>query len=193
MFRRTLGRPLAATLAMVVALALVVPAVSRAAERIQVALTPQVVERYLRSRTEFETLFRSLEQRFGPARAEEGEDELNGLASYLDRTAARTEINAVLKRNGFASFDQWSNVSYSVLLAAGTALSPAMSGTLDEEKAKVVQQIEADGSLSPEDRQRQLAELDEQFSALARYAPKPENIEAVRPYLDKLKTVISGD
>ncbi len=68
-----------------------------------------------------------------------------------------------------------------------------MSGTLDEEKAKVVQQIEADGSLSPEDRQRQLAELDEQFSALARYAPKPENIEAVRPYLDKLKVIIGGD
>ena len=103
------------------------------------------------------------------------------------------EIETVLKRNGFASFDQWSNVSYSVLLAAGTALSPAMGGSLEEEKSKVVQQIDADQTLSPEERKRQLTELDEQFAALARFAPRPENIEAVRPYLDKLKTIIGGD
>jgi hypothetical protein len=194
MIRRTLHVPRTAllrALAVVVSLSVVAPAQS--GEREQVTVTPPLVERYLKSRTEFETLFKSLEQRFGPAKTEEGDDELMGLASYLDRAAPRKEIEAVLKRNGFTSFDQWSNVSYSVLLAAGTALSPGMGGSLDEEKAKVVQQIDADQSLSPEERKRQLADLDEQFSALARFAPRPENIEAVRPYLDKLKTIIGGD
>lgn len=194
MIRRTLKAPLSAVLqALVLLVALAVQAPAGAADREQVTLTPQLVERYLKSRAEFETLFKSLEQRFGPAKTEEGDDELTGLASYLDRSVPRKEIETVLKRNGFASFDQWSNVSYSVLLAGGTALSPAMGGSLDEEKAKVVQQIDADQTLSPDERKRQLTELDEQFAALARFAPRPENIEAVRPYLDKLKTIIGGD
>jgi hypothetical protein len=194
MIRRTLPAPLGRIVqALALSMALSVAAAAGAAERAQVTVTSPLVERYLKSRSEFETLFKSLEQRFGPAKSDEGDDELMGLASYLDRAVPRKEIEAVLKRNGFASFDQWANVSYSVLLAAGTALSPAMGGSLDEEKAKVVQQIDADQTLSPEERKRELADLDEQFAALARFAPRPENIEAVRPYLDKLKTIIGGD
>jgi tellurite resistance protein len=178
----------------VLCLALATLSPGRAApDRVQVLLTGPLVERYIKSRAEFEMLFKRLETRFGPVAQEEGEDELLGIARYLDRSAPRAEVNAVLKRHGFTSFDQWSNVSYAVLLAAGTALSPATGGTLDEEKAKVVQQIQSDTALSPEDKQRQLADLDEQFAALAQFTPKPENMDAVRPYLDRLKPLIGDD
>jgi tellurite resistance protein len=164
-----------------------------APERIQVALTGPMVERYIKSRPEFEVLFKGFETRFGPLAQEEGEDEILALARYLDRPAARTAVNAVLKRYGFVSFEQWSNISYSVLLAAGTALSPATGATLEEEKAKVAEHIRAEPALSPKERQDQLRDLDDQFAALAQYAPKAGNIEAVRPYLDQLKTLISAD
>jgi hypothetical protein len=51
-----------------------------APDRVQVPPTGPLVERYIKSRAEFETLFKRLETRFGPVAQEEGEDELLGIA-----------------------------------------------------------------------------------------------------------------
>jgi hypothetical protein len=75
------------------------------------------------------------------------------------------------------------------MLAFGAADPQSGPIDLDAEKARVVEEIEADKTLTAEDKKQALAALDEQFAALADFQPLPGNVDVVKPYLDKIREI----
>jgi hypothetical protein len=80
-------------------------------------------------------------------------------------------------------------VAQSVMLAFGAADPQSGPVDLEAEKARVIEEINADKSLSEEDKTQALAALDEQFAALADFQPLPGNVEVVTPYLDRIREI----
>lgn len=175
----------------------------------QVPLNPKLVEHFIAAWPEFEALREKLaaanpqasEQNKNPkdqpesdeAEVGEAEDPVGALAAYLDDPKAKPEIEAVLKKHDFATYSDWADVAQSVLLAFG-ASDPDGGGTdLAAEKKKVQEEIEADAALSVDEKKSALKDLDEQFAALESFQPLPGNVDAVKPYLDKIKDLFGDE
>jgi hypothetical protein len=175
----------------------------------QVPLTAKLVESFIAAWPEFEALREKLaaenpaakEQDKNPqnqpesdeAEVGEAEDPIGALAGYLDDPKAKPQIEAVLKKHQFASYSDWADVAQSVLLAFG-ASDPEGGGTdLAAEKKKVQEEIQSDAALSEDEKKSALKDLDEQFAALESFQPLPGNVEAVKPYLDKIKDLFGDD
>lgn len=123
----------------------------------------------------------------------EAEDPVGALAAYLDDAKAKPQIEAILKKHDLASYSDWADVAQSVLLAFG-ASDPDGGGTdLAAEKKKVQEEIQADAALSEDEKKAALKDLDEQFAALESFQPLPGNVEAVKPYLEKIKNLFGDD
>ncbi|RXF75136.1 hypothetical protein [Hansschlegelia zhihuaiae] len=175
----------------------------------QVPLTGKLVEGFIAAWPEFEALREKLaaenpaakEQDKNPqnqpesdeAEVGEAEDPIGALATYLDDPKAKPQIEAILKKHQFASYSDWADVAQSVLLAFG-ASDPEGGGTdLAAEKKKVQEEIQSDAALSEDEKKSALKDLDEQFAALESFQPLPGNVEAVKPYLDKIKDLFGDD
>lgn len=123
----------------------------------------------------------------------EAEDPVGALAGYLDDAKAKPQIEAILKKHNLASYSDWADVAQSVLLAFG-ASDPDGGGTdLAAEKKKVQEEIQADAALSEDEKKAALKDLDEQFAALESFQPLPGNVEAVKPYLEKIKNLFGDE
>lgn len=123
----------------------------------------------------------------------EAEDPVGALAAYLDDAKAKPQIETILKKHDLASYSDWADVAQSVLLAFG-ASDPDGGGTdLAAEKKKVQEEIQADAALSEDEKKAALKDLDEQFAALESFQPLPGNVEAVKPYLEKIKNLFGDD
>lgn len=179
------------------------------AEPKQVPLDGKLVESFVAAWPEFEALRAKLqaanpsasEQAKNPknepesdeAEVGEAEDPVGALAEYLDDPKAKPQIEGILKRHNFAAYSDWANVAQSVLLAFG-ASDPDGGGTdLAAEKKKVQDEIQNDAALSEDEKKSALKDLDEQFAALESFQPLPGNVEAVKPYLDKIKDLFGDD
>lgn len=175
----------------------------------QVPLNPKLVEGFIAAWPEFEALREKLatanpqtaEQDKNPknqpesdeAEVGEAEDPVGALAAYLDDPKAKPQIEAVLKKHDFATYSDWADVAQSVLLAFG-ASDPDGGGTdLAAEKKKVQDEIESDAALSADEKTSALKDLDEQFAALESFQPLPGNVDAVKPYLEKIKNLFGDD
>lgn len=175
----------------------------------QVPLDGKNVEAFIAAWPEFEALREKLaaanptvnEQDKNPqnqpesdeAEVGEAEDPIGALAVYLDDPKAKPQIDAILKKHGLATYSDWADVAQSVLLAFG-ASDPDGGGTdLSAEKKKVQDEIEGDAALSEDDKKSALKDLDEQFAALESFQPLPGNVEAVKPYLEKIKNLFGTD
>jgi hypothetical protein len=155
----------------------------------QVQLDAAAVERFLSSWKDLDALREKLDEAAGAAAEDEEGDPLFALGAHLDDPKAKVEIDATLAKHGFASFADWANVAQSVMLAFGAADPQSGPVDLEAEKARVIEEINADKSLSEEDKTQALAALDEQFAALADFQPLPGNVEVVTPYLDRIREI----
>jgi len=178
------------------------------AEPKQVPLTPKLVEAFIAAWPEFEALREKLagdnpaekDQAKTPdnqaesdeAEVGEAEDPVGALAGYLDKPEAKAQIEAILKKHDFATYSDWADVAQSVLLAFGASDPEGNETDLAAEKKKVQGEIESDAALSEDEKKAALKDLDEQFSALESFQPLPGNVEVVKPYLEKIKTLF-GD
>lgn len=175
----------------------------------QIPLQAKQVEGFIAAWPEFEALREKLaaqnpqskEQDKNPQNAPESdeaevgeaEDPIGALAGYLDDPKAKGEIEAILKKHAFATYSDWADVAQSVLLAFG-ASDPEGGGTdLAAEKKKVQDEISSDAALSEDEKKSALKDLDEQFAALESFQPLPGNVEAVKPYLDKIKNLFGDE
>lgn len=175
----------------------------------QVPLDGKKVESFIAAWPEFEALREKLaaanptakEQDKNPQNAPESdeaevgeaEDPIGALAVYLDDPKAKPQIDAILKKHRLATYSDWADVAQSVLLAFG-ASDPDGGGTdLAAEKKKVQDEIEGDAALSEDDKKSALKDLDEQFAALESFQPLQGNVEAVKPYLEKIKALFGTE
>lgn len=163
-----------------------------AAEPTQVPLTPGLVENFLASWPDMEALRQRFDQSYGSDDAEDEGDPLFSLGNYLEKPDAKAEIDKTLAKYSFASFGDWANVAESVMLAFGAADPDAGPVDVDAEKKRVTDEINNDTSLSAEEKQQALKDLDEQFAAMADFEPLPGNVDVVKPYMDKIRTLFEG-
>lgn len=175
----------------------------------QVPLQGKQVEAFIAAWPEFEALREKLaaanpqakEQDKNPknqpesdeAEVGEAEDPIGALAAYLDDAKAKPQIEEILKKHGFATYSDWADVAQSVLLAFGASDPDGGGADLAAEKKKVQDEINGDAALSEDEKKSALKDLDEQFAALESFQPLPGNVDAVKPYLDKIKTLFGDD
>lgn len=176
----------------------------------QVPLDGKKIEGFIAAWPEFESLREKLAAE-NPATANQGkdkkdqadsdeaevgeaEDPVGALAAYLDDPKAKPQIEAILKKHDFATYSDWADVAQSVLLAFGATDTDGGGGAdLAAEKKKVQDEIQNDAALSEDEKKSALKDLDEQFAALESFQPLPGNVDAVKPYLAKIKDLFGDD
>jgi hypothetical protein len=184
------------TLALVVLSATVVAlagAGRAAAQEQQVALTSTIVENFVGAHQELEALASELEKRYGDRSEEEGDDPVTALPAYQGIADARERTTRILDAHGFKDLDEWQRVTTSVLVAYDY-VDPGSAPTdpaAEREKARA--DVEADTSLTPEQKESALKDLDAQYAALPETAPLPGNVDVVRPFADRIRPIAENN
>ncbi len=106
---------------------------------------------------------------------------------------ATAQLDAVAKKNGFASYDEYNNVTDNIgLVLAG--FDPATKKYVGSDaviKAQIAQ-IEADKKMSAKDKKEAMADLNEALKSPAPAVQNKGNIELVAKYYDQLAALL-GD
>jgi hypothetical protein len=103
------------------------------------------------------------------------------------------QLEAVAKKNGFASYDEYNNVLDNIgLVLAG--FDPATKKYVGAEtviKAQIAE-VQADKKISPKDKKEALADLNEALKSPAPPVENKGNIDLVTKYYDKLSAIMGG-
>jgi hypothetical protein len=104
------------------------------------------------------------------------------------------QLDAVAKKNGFASYDEYNVVIDNVSLVLG-GFDPATKkyvGTEAVIKAQIAQ-VQADKKMPAKNKKEALADLNEALKSPAPAVENQGNIEVVGKYYDKLAETLGGD
>ena len=104
------------------------------------------------------------------------------------------QLEAVAKKNGFASYDEYNNVIDNIGLVLG-GFDPATKKYVGSEaviKAQIAQ-VEADKKMSPKDKKEALVDLNDALKAPAPAIENKGNIDLVTKYYDKLAEALGDD
>jgi hypothetical protein len=104
------------------------------------------------------------------------------------------QLEAVAKKNGFASYDEYNNVIDNIGLVLG-GFDPATKKYVGSEaviKAQIAQ-VEADKKMSPKDKKEALVDLNDALKAPAPAIENKGNIDLVGKYYDKLAEALGDD
>src|SRR5258707_2455085 len=104
------------------------------------------------------------------------------------------QLDAVAKKNGFASYDEYNSVVDNISLVLG-GFDPATKkfvGTETVIKTQIAQ-VQADKKMSAKDKKEALADLNEALKAPAPAIENKGNIDVVGKYYDKLAAAMSED
>ena len=104
------------------------------------------------------------------------------------------QLDAVAKKNGFASYDEYNDVIDNISLVLG-GFDPATKkyvGTEAVIKAQIAQ-VQADKKMSAKDKKEALADLNEALKAPAPAVENKGNIDLVAKYYDKLADALGND
>ena len=103
------------------------------------------------------------------------------------------QLEAVAKRNGFASYEDYNNVTDNIgMVLAG--FDPATKKYVGNEtviKAQITQ-VQADKKMSPKDKKEALADLNDALKMPAPAIENKGNIDLVAKYYDKLSAVMGN-
>src|SRR5450631_1109035 len=104
------------------------------------------------------------------------------------------QLEAVAKKNGFASYDEYNDVVDNIGLVLG-GFDPANKkyvGTETVVKAQIAQ-VQADKKMSPKDKKAALADLNDALKSPAPAIENKGNIDLVGKYYDKLAAALGDD
>jgi hypothetical protein len=103
------------------------------------------------------------------------------------------QLDAVAKKNGFASYDQYNDVLDNISLVLG-GFDPASKKYVGPEaviKAQIAE-VQADKKMSPKDKKEALADLNDSLKMPAPAVENKGNIDLVGKYYDKLSEALGG-
>jgi hypothetical protein len=103
------------------------------------------------------------------------------------------QLDAVAKKNGFASYDQYNDVLDNISLVLG-GFDPASKKYVGAEaviKAQIAE-VQADKKMSPKDKKEALADLNDSLKTPAPAVENKGNIDLVGKYYDKLSEALGG-
>jgi hypothetical protein len=125
--------------------------------------------------------------------------DMDAITAKLPENAApdakvTAQLDAVAKKNGFASYDEYNDVVDNISLVLG-GFDPATKKYVGSEAVLKTQiaQVEADKKMSPKDKKEALADLNEALKAPAPAIENKGNIDLVGKYYDKLADALGGD
>jgi hypothetical protein len=104
------------------------------------------------------------------------------------------QLDAVAKKNGFASYDEYNDVVDNISLVLG-GFDPATKKYVGSDaviKAQIAL-VQADKKMSPKDKKEALADLDQALKAPAPPIQNKGNIDLVAKYYDKLADALGND
>jgi hypothetical protein len=104
------------------------------------------------------------------------------------------QLDAVAKKNGFASYDEYNDVIDNISLVLG-GFDPATKKYVGSEtviRAQIAQ-VQADKNMSAKDKKEALADLNEALKAPAPAIENKGNIDLVGKYYDKLADALGDD
>ena len=104
------------------------------------------------------------------------------------------QLDAVAKKNGFASYDEYNNVTdnISLVFAGFDSATKKYVGPEAVIKAQIAQ-VQADKKMSPKDKKEAVADLNEALKSPAPPIENKGNIDLVAKYYDKLAATMGGD
>jgi hypothetical protein len=104
------------------------------------------------------------------------------------------QLDAVAKKNGFASYDEYNNVTdnISLVFAGFDSATKKYVGPEAVIKAQIAQ-VQADKKMSPKDKKEALADLNDALKSPAPPVENKGNIDLVAKYYDKLAATMGGD
>jgi hypothetical protein len=142
----------------------------------QIALTDKQIEGVLAAQKEMDAITEKLPENAKPDPK---------IAAQLD---------AVAKKNGFASYDEYNNVvdNIGVVLAGFDPATKKYVGTEAVIKAQIAQ-VQADKKMPAKDKKAALADLDEALKSPAAPIENKGNIDLVAKYYDKLADALGDD
>jgi hypothetical protein len=125
--------------------------------------------------------------------------DMDAITAKLPENAApdakvTAQLDAVAKKNGFASYGEYNDVVDNISLVLG-GFDPATKKYVGSEAVLKTQiaQVEADKKMSPKDKKEALADLNEALKAPAPAIENKGNIDLVGKYYDKLADALGGD
>ena len=172
--RSVLSRMAGAVTALALALAFTLaPAVAQDAEFKQIQLTEKQIQSFISAQNALNEIANKLQG------ASDGPD-----------TKLQAELEALAKKNGFASFEEMDDVAANIsMVIAG--IDPKSGEYTDPVEAikKEIEDIKADASIPDKDKKQMLEEMEE---ALTSTPPLkfPENIELVKKYRTDIDKVL---
>ncbi len=104
------------------------------------------------------------------------------------------QLEAVAKKNGFASYDEYNDVVANINMVLG-GFDPATKKYVGSDaviKAQIAQ-VQADKKMSPKDKKEALADLNEALKSPAPPIENKGNIDLVAKYYDKLADALGVD
>jgi hypothetical protein len=107
---------------------------------------------------------------------------------------AIAQLEAAAKKNGFASYEEYSNVVDNIGLVLG-GFDPATKKYVGPEaviRAQIAQ-VQADKQMSDDDKKEALAELNDALKTPAPAVENKGNIDLIARYYDKLADALGGD
>ncbi len=99
------------------------------------------------------------------------------------------QLEAVAKKNGFASYDEYNDVVANISMVLG-GFDPATKKYVGSDQ---IAQVQADKKMSPKDKKEALADLNEALKSPAPPTENKGNIDLVAKYYDKLADALVGD
>jgi hypothetical protein len=104
------------------------------------------------------------------------------------------QLEGIAKKNGFASFDDYSNVVDNISLVMG-GIDPQSKKYVGSEAVikSQITQVEADKKMSANDKKQALADLNAALKAPEPQVENKANIDLVVKNYDKLNDVLGGD
>lgn len=153
----------------------------------QVQLTPDMVQRFVASWPELETLGNELAEEYGVD--ESATDPTSAFGAWAQVAAAKAKIDAVLTKNGFSSLADWANTANSIMLARH--YDPSQLD--DEHLATAMEEIDNAPDLPPEQKEQIKAMVQQQFTMARSLTPLPGNVEVVAPFTDEIDAITGRD
>ena len=104
------------------------------------------------------------------------------------------KLEDIAKKNGFASYDEYSNVVDNISLVLG-GFDPATKKYVGSDavlKAQIAE-VDADKKMAAKDKKEALADLNEALKSPAPTIENKGNIDLVAKYYDKLADALGGD
>lgn len=155
----------------------------------QIALTPQLVERYIASHR---ALLDFLKRPEVMAKIDDTSPIVDRISYALAKAELKGEVERILQSHQFASLADWAKAAYTAGLAYGYIDGEGDGFSLETEKKTALEAVGNDKTLNPEQRAQAIKDVEVQFEVLKNFMPLAGNVAVVKPYAAQLKPLILG-